>query len=74
MMDVLSLSEEIESDSQSGTLAKKLLQEGQTLYSPSQMGGSKLVRILPCGTKEEGYLIDGEFVVEKSLPHTCSTD
>ena len=64
-MDVLLLSEEIEIDSQSGALAKKLLQEGQTLYSPSPRGGNKLVRILPCGNKDQGYFIGGEFVVEK---------
>lgn len=61
-LDVLKLSDEIEKDSQSGDLAKELLERGNTLYSPDPKLPGHLRRRLPSGDVECGYLRDGGFV------------
>ncbi len=59
--DVLTLSETVARDNQSGKLSCDLLTQGQTLYGKSADFPDYLERIMPDGKKSLGYWRNGEF-------------
>lgn len=61
MIDILLLAEEIESDSKSGNLSKKLLAEGSTLYGKTAKYPNYLQCLTPNGRVTLGYFKNGEF-------------
>jgi hypothetical protein len=66
-IDVLKLSDEVESDSQSGDLSRELLSQGQTLYGKNPAYLEYLERITPDGHRMLGHLNNGEFEAVISL-------
>ncbi|MEH8018966.1 hypothetical protein MN202_17115 [Rheinheimera muenzenbergensis] len=66
-LDVLALSEEVERDSQSGQLSRKLLAQGQTLYGKEPDFPDHLVRTTADGKNSLGHWEDGEFAEELCL-------
>jgi len=65
--DVLTLSETVARDSQSGKLSCDLLAQGQTLYGKNVEFLDYLERITPDGKKSLGYWCNGEFQQVVSL-------
>ncbi|MCB4438576.1 hypothetical protein LHL20_20330 [Alteromonas sp. McT4-15] len=59
--DVLTLSETVSRDSQSGKLSRDLLGQGQTLYGKNIDFPDFLERITPDGKKSLGHWRNGEF-------------
>lgn len=59
--DVLSLSEEIQRDSQSGKLSCELIAQGQTLFGINLDFPDYLERIMPDGKRSLGCWHNGEF-------------
>ena len=66
-LDVLTLSEEVERDSQSGKLSGELLAQGQTLFGKTADYPDHLVRTTPDGKKSLGHWKEGEFAEELCL-------
>ncbi|EGN74219.1 hypothetical protein A28LD_2311 [Idiomarina sp. A28L] len=66
-LDILALFEEVERDSQSGTLCRELLAQGQTLYGKNPLFPDYLERITPDGKKSLGQWRNGEFVEDACL-------
>ncbi|MEM0515686.1 hypothetical protein WCN91_09740 [Pseudoalteromonas sp. YIC-827] len=66
-LDVLSLSEGVERDSQSGKLSVELQAQGQTVYGKNPLFPDYLERITPDGKKSLGQWKDGEFAEELCL-------
>lgn len=66
-LDVLTLSEEVERDNQSGKLSGELLAQGQTLYGKNPLFPEYLERITPDGKKSLGHWRNGEFAEELCL-------
>jgi hypothetical protein len=60
-LDVLTLSETVVRDSQSGKLSHDLLAHGQTLYGKNIDFPDFLERITPDGKKSLGHWRNGEF-------------
>lgn len=65
--DNQALSEEVERDSQSGTLSQELLSQGQTLYGTSPVYPDFLIRTTPNGQKSVGRWQNGEFIEKVCL-------
>ena len=65
--DVLTLSETVARDSQSGKLSCDLLTQGQTLYGKNVEFPDYLERTTPDGKKSLGHLRNGEFQQVVSL-------
>jgi|TARA_R110001606_G_scaffold399177_1_gene581325 hypothetical protein len=61
VIDVLALSEEVEHDSKSGKLSRKLLTQGQTLYGKNPDYPDYLERKTPDGKVSLGKWHKGEF-------------
>ena len=64
-LDVLALSEEVERESNSGVLSKKLLSQGNTLYGIDPQYPDCIIRTTPDGTKAAGNWLNGKFIVSK---------
>jgi hypothetical protein len=60
-IDVLKLSDEVESDSQSRDLSRELLSQGQTLYGKNSDYPELLDRTTPDGQRMLGHWNNGEF-------------
>jgi len=66
-LDVLALSEEVERDSNSGVLSKKLLSQGNTLYGIDPRYPGCIIRTTPDGIRATGHWRNGKFVVSTRL-------
>ena len=66
-LDVLALSEEVDRDSKSGALSKKLLSQGNKLYGIDPRHPDCITRITPDGIKATGNWCNGKFVVSTRL-------
>lgn len=60
--DVMKLADEVEKDSQSGTLTLSLLTSGNVLYSPDPDMPNHLRRLSPSGRLEIGIFSNGRFI------------
>ena len=60
--DVMKLADEVEKDSQSGTLTLSLLTSGNVLYSPDPDMPNHLRRLSPSGRLEIGIFSNGMFI------------
>lgn len=64
-LDVLALSEEVDRDSKSGVLNRKLLSQGNTLYGTDPQYPDCIIRATPNGMKAVGHWFNGKFIVSK---------
>lgn len=66
-LDVLALSEEVDRDSKSGALSKKMLSQGNTLYGIDPRHPDRITRITPDGECALGYWKNSMFVAHLNL-------